>query len=123
MGQWGNEAMRRKDLHCPTASLPHFISAPLSFLVAKYLDSVPFSGIIRIRDMMYAVERPFRLDQGDVSFEAPGSLKEALVRAVAENRTHYVQTTGTPPLVDRLAEKLRAKNHLPLGGPEEVMVT
>ena len=32
---------------------------------------MPFSGIIRIRDMMYSVADPFRLDQGDVSFDAP----------------------------------------------------
>jgi hypothetical protein len=32
--------------------------------VAHHLDEVPFSGIIRIRDMMYAVKDPFRLDQG-----------------------------------------------------------
>ena len=72
---------------------------------------------------MYSVERPFRLDQGDVSFDAPVSLKEALVRAVAENRTHYVQTTGIPPLVDRLVEKLRTRNRIPVGGPDDVMVT
>ena len=28
------------------------------------IDSVPFSGIIRIRDMMHSVKDPFRLDQG-----------------------------------------------------------
>ena len=88
--------------------------------MAHYLDQVPFSGIIRIRDMMYAVERPFRLDQGDVSFEAPASLKDALVRAVAENRTHYVQTTGIPPLVNGLVDKLRQKNGIPVGSPDEV---
>ena len=48
--------------------------------MARYLDQVPFSGIIRIRDMMYSVERPFRLDQGDVSFDAPDSVKAALVQ-------------------------------------------
>ena len=40
--------------------------------MAQYIDSVPFSGIIRIRDMMYSVKDPYRLDQGDVSFDAPG---------------------------------------------------
>ena len=62
--------------------------------MSAYLDSVPFSGIIRIRDMMYTVDRPFRLDQGDVSFDAPDSVKNALIKGVHENRTHYVQTTG-----------------------------
>ena len=63
-----------------------------------YLDAVPFSGIIRIRDLMYTVKDPFRLDQGDVSFDAPDTLKQALARAVRDNRTHYLQTTGVPRL-------------------------
>ena len=78
-------------------------------LVASYLDSVPFSGIIRIRDLMYAVDKPYRLDQGDVSFDAPDSVKDALLRGVAENRTHYVQTTGIPRLLELLAMKMREK--------------
>jgi aspartate aminotransferase len=91
--------------------------------VASYLDSVPFSGIIRIRDMMYTVDRPFRLDQGDVSFDAPESVKQALIQAVADNRTHYVQTTGIPPLLERLVEKMRRVNGIPVDGADEVMVT
>jgi len=91
--------------------------------MAKYLDDVPFSGIIRIRDMMYSVDRPFRLDQGDVSFDAPKSVKDALIRGVHENRTHYVQTTGIPPLLKLLAEKMRTKNRIPVGDTDEVMVT
>jgi len=91
--------------------------------MASYLDSVPFSGIIRIRDMMYTVDRPFRLDQGDVSFDAPESVKVALLQAIEDNRTHYVQTTGIPPLLDLLASKMRNKNGIPIGASEEVMVT
>src|SRR5437879_6205303 len=91
--------------------------------MASYLDDVPFSGIIRIRDMMYSVDRPFRLDQGDVSFEAPASVKGALAGAIADNRTHYVQTTGIPPLIKLLAEKLRRVNGIPIDNPDDVMVT
>ncbi len=91
--------------------------------MAQFLDSVPFSGIIRIRDMMYSVDRPFRLDQGDVSFDAPESVKEALRKGIAENRTHYVQTTGIPPLLDLLVKKMRTVNGTPIGGADEVMVT
>jgi aspartate aminotransferase len=91
--------------------------------MGKYLDSVPFSGIIRIRDMMYGVDKPFRLDQGDVSFDAPDTAKQALIQAVHDNRTHYVQTTGIPPLVSALAAKMRAANHIPIGDDAEVMVT
>ena len=88
-----------------------------------YLDAVPFSGIIRIRDMMYTVDRPFRLDQGDVSFDAPESVKAALVQASHDNRTHYVQTTGIPPLLDLLVTKMRDENGIPVERADEVMVT
>ena len=91
--------------------------------MASYLDRVPFSGIIRIRDMMYSVERPFRLDQGDVSFDAPDSVKAALRQGVDDNRSHYVQTTGIPPLLDALLKKMRDRNQIPVGGADEVMVT
>src|SRR3954451_14576037 len=89
----------------------------------SHLDAVPFSGIIRIRDMMYGVRDPFRLDQGDVSFDVPESLKLAMHRAIDENRTHYLQTAGVPRLLELLADKLRAANRTPIGSPDEVLVT
>jgi aspartate aminotransferase len=91
--------------------------------MAQFIDSVPLSGIIRIRDMMYSVKDPFRLDQGDVSFDAPDTVKDAMRRAIDENRTHYVQTTGVPGLLELIAEKLRTKNRIPVGSPDEVMAT
>jgi aspartate aminotransferase len=91
--------------------------------MASYLDDVPLSGIIRIRDMMYSIADPFRLDQGDVSFDAPDSVKSAMTRAVAENRTHYLQTNGVPRLRELLAAKLRQKNLIPVDDPEDVLVT
>ncbi len=91
--------------------------------MGSFLDSVPFSGIIRIRDMMYGVKDPFRLDQGDVSFDAPDTVKRAMHQAIDDNRTHYLQTTGLPRLLELLVDKLRAKNGTPVGGPDEVMVT
>jgi aspartate aminotransferase len=91
--------------------------------MGQFLDTVPFSGIIRIRDMMYSIKDPFRLDQGDVSFDAPDSVKAAMRKAIDENRSHYLQTTGLPRLLEVLADKLKTKNRIPIGGPDEVMVT
>jgi aspartate aminotransferase len=73
--------------------------------------------------MMYSVDRPFRLDQGDVSFDVPDTVKQALSKGIADNRTHYVQTTGIPPLIDQIVRKLRDKNHIPIEDAGEVMVT
>ena len=91
--------------------------------MGAFLDSVPTSGIIRIRDLMYSVDKPFRLDQGDVSFDAPDSLKAALKAAVDANQTHYLQTAGLPRLQQLLAEKLRTRNRIPVASPDEVMIT
>ncbi len=91
--------------------------------MAAYLDSVPLSGIIRIRDMMYSVPNPYRLDQGDVSFDSPDSVKAAMRQAIADNQTHYLQTTGVPRLRELIAAKLRDKNGIPVDDPEDVLVT
>ena len=88
-----------------------------------YIDSVPWSGIIRIRDMMFSVKDPFRLDQGDVSFDAPDSVKVAMSRAIAENKTHYIQSTGLPRLRELMAAKMRTKNRIPIGDVDEVLAT
>jgi aspartate/methionine/tyrosine aminotransferase len=91
--------------------------------MASHLDSMPLSGIARIRDLMYSVPNPFRLDQGDVSFPAPDSVKRAIHCALDEDRTHYLQTNGLPRLRELLAEKLRRQNGIPVDDPDEVMIT
>ena len=91
--------------------------------MGAYLDTVPWSGIVRIRDMMFAVKDPYRLDQGDVSFDAPETVKSAMIRAVAENRTHYLPSAGLPRLRELMADKMRKKNGIPVGDPDEVMVS
>ncbi len=91
--------------------------------MASFLDSVPVSAIIKIRDLMATVKDPFRLDQGDVSFDAPDSVKQAMAKAITENKTHYLPTTGVPRLRELLVEKLRRANGIPIGSAEEVLPT
>jgi aspartate aminotransferase len=91
--------------------------------MSHFVDSIPSSGIIRIRDMMYGVENPYRLDQGDVSFDAPDSVKQGMTEAIAAGHTHYLQTAGVPRLQQLLCVKLRERNGIPVGSPDEVLVT
>lgn len=91
--------------------------------MARYLDSVPLSGITLIRDLMYSVANPFRLDQGDLSFDAPDTVKAAMTKAIADNRSHYLQTNGLPQLRELIAKKLRERNGTPVESAEEVLVT
>jgi len=91
--------------------------------MAAYLDDIQLSGITRIRDLMFTLKDPFRLDQGDVSFDSPATVKDAMARAITENKTHYVQTNGIPRLRELIAAKLREKNKIPVETPEEILVT
>lgn len=88
-----------------------------------HLDSVPLSAIVRIRDMMYTVKDPFRLDQGDVSFDAPETFKQAVRSALDANHTHYLPTAGLPRLRQLLMEKMQTKNGIPLESADDVQVT
>ena len=91
--------------------------------MGSFLDTVPVSAIIKIRDLMVTLKDPFRLDQGDVSFDAPESVKQAMARAIADNHTHYLPTTGLPRLRQLLAEKLRTKNHIPVASDQDIVPT
>jgi aspartate/methionine/tyrosine aminotransferase len=90
--------------------------------MSAFLDQVPVSAIIRIRDMMHTVKDPFRLDQGDVSFDAPDTVKEAMMKAIADNRSHYLPTTGVPRLRQLLAAKMRNENGIPVESDDDVVV-
>ena len=91
--------------------------------MGSFYDSVPVSAIVRIRDMMFTVKDPYRLDQGDVSFDAPDTFKRAVAKAIEENRTHYLPTAGLPRLRQLCAEKIRTKNGIPVGSDDELVVT
>ena len=45
------------------------------------------------------------------------------MRAITENHTHYLPTTGLPRLRQLAAQKLRDKNHVPVERDDEVIVT
>jgi len=91
--------------------------------MSAFLDTVPVSAIIKIRDLMHTVKDPFRLDQGDVSFDAPDTVKQAMVKAIADNHSHYLPTTGLPRLRQLLAEKMRTENGIPVESDDDVVVT
>src|SRR5688572_32948269 len=89
--------------------------------MASFLDSVPVSAIIKIRDLMHTVKDPFRLDQGDVSFDAPDTVKQAMAKAITENKTHYLPSTGVPRLRQLLAEIMRGANGIPIESDDEIV--
>jgi aspartate/methionine/tyrosine aminotransferase len=102
------------------------MSKKSAFRTAKRLDGVGFSDIVQIRnkvlDLRAAGVPVHAFHGGEPFFETPERIKQAMVRALAENQTKYAPSSGIAPLREAIAHKLRTKNQIAVG-LEEVMVT
>ena len=82
--------------------------------LAKRLDEVGFSDIARIHskvmELRAAGVQVHALDGGEAFFETPEEIKQAGIKALRENHTHYAPSLGLLPLREALAKKLEAKN-------------
>jgi aspartate/methionine/tyrosine aminotransferase len=94
--------------------------------VAKRLDEVGFSDIVKIRnrvmELRAAGETVHGFHGGEPFFETPDAVKYAMIRALVEDKTKYAPSSGIDPLRKALAEKLTKKNHIRTGG-DDVLVT
>lgn len=68
------------------------------------------------RDVVYMV-------QGEPDFVTPDCIQEAIIQAARGGNTHYTPAPGLKALRQRLAEHVAARNHLPVTGPDEIIVT
>ncbi len=80
------------------------------------LDSVSMGKIVVIREKLLEAQRKgdkiFRYESGDPSFDIHPKIKEAMNKALLENKTHYIPNNGIPELREALAHKLQTKNGL-----------
>jgi aspartate aminotransferase len=91
------------------------------------LDLVSLGKIVQIRERLLAAQaagtRVFRFESGDPSFTPAPHVIEAIGRAAAAGKTHYVPNNGIPELRAALAVKVRERNGLPLVTPDDVFLT
>lgn len=94
--------------------------------VAKRLDEVGFSDIVRIRNKVLELRAAGRIVHafhgGEPFFETPETVKYALMKALVENKTRYAPSSGIEPLRAALARKLNEKNRIP-ATLDDVIVT
>jgi aspartate aminotransferase len=87
-----------------------------AFQTAKRLDEVGFSDIVQIRNKVLELKAAgvpvHAFHGGEPFFETPEPIKQAMVRALAENQTRYAPSSGIAPLREAVAEKLRTKNRI-----------
>lgn len=76
------------------------------------IREVVFSGIVEVRDRLLQLAEPLRLESGEPSFDTPRHIKEAMVKAISDNRTHYAASTGIKPLREACLKKLNEKNQI-----------
>ncbi len=97
-----------------------------SLRVAKRLDEVGFSDIVRIRnkvlELRAAGQTVHAFHGGEPFFETPEVIKYALMKALADNKTRYAPSSGIEPLRTALARKLTAKNHIH-ASQDDVIIT
>lgn len=89
---------------------------PSSFRLAARLEAVGFSDIVKIRNRIMELRASganvYQFEGGEPFLNTPVPIKEAMSRALTENRTRYAPSSGIPELREAIAEKLRTRNHI-----------
>ena len=95
------------------------------FRLASRLDAVGFSDIVQIRNRVMKLresgEKVFQFEGGEPFLNTPEPIKEAMIRALHENRTRYAPSSGVPELRSAIAAKVRESNRIP-ARDEDVIV-
>ncbi len=99
-------------------------SSTASRLAAR-LEKIGFSDIVNVRNRIMKLraqgQSVFQFEGGEPFMNTPDVIKEAMIRAINENKTRYAPSSGIPELRDAIANKLSDKNQIP-AGEKDVMV-
>ena len=100
-------------------------SASSVFRLARRLEGVGFSDIVKIRNKVMELRAQgapvYQFEGGEPFLNTPEPIKEAMAQALAENRTRYAPSSGIAELRSAIAEKLRQRNGIP-ARVEDVLV-
>lgn len=87
------------------------------------LDDVGFSDIVTIRNKLMKNSKSLRLESGMPDFKTHPLIKEAMKRAIDDDKTFYAPSSGYPQLREALYQKLTRENGIHLNSPGDVIVT
>jgi aspartate aminotransferase len=92
-------------------------TTPTVFRLASRLDEIGFSDIVSVRNRIMKLRATgatvYQFEGGEPYMDTPDFVKEAMKRAVDENRSRYAPSSGLPELRSAIADKLRVKNGIP----------
>lgn len=91
-------------------------ASPRIFHLADRLADIGFSDIVNIRNRIMKLRAEgatvYQFEGGEPYMNTPDHVKEAMVRALEENKTRYAPSSGIPELRAAIADKLRVKNNI-----------
>jgi aspartate aminotransferase len=100
---------------------------PPSAVAQHPLDEISLGLIVQIRERLLKAQavgkKVYRLESGDPSFSVPPHVLEAVNKAGAAGKTHYIPNSGIPELRKALAEKVVRKNGLVGVTEEDIFLT
>jgi aspartate aminotransferase len=101
-------------------------TAPSVHRLAARLEAVGFSDIVKIRNRIMELRAAgatvYQFEGGEPFLNTPEHIKEAMTRALAENRTRYAPSSGVQELREAVAEKLRTRNRISAVEAKDVIV-
>ncbi|HEX3186065.1 MAG TPA: pyridoxal phosphate-dependent aminotransferase [Pyrinomonadaceae bacterium] len=101
-------------------------TSPTVFRLASRFDEVGFSDIVKLRNRIMELRNQgatvYQFEGGEPFMSTPAPIREAMKRALDENRTRYAPSSGIPELRAAIAEKLRSKNQIPAEDRDVIVV-
>jgi aspartate aminotransferase len=99
---------------------------PASFRLAARLERVGFSDIVQIRNKVMELRAQGRtvhqFEGGEPFLPTPPYIKDAMARALAENKTRYAPSSGIPELRKAIAAKVSSRNRIPASVEDVIVV-
>lgn len=101
------------------------MSSTASRLAAR-LDEIGFSDIVNVRNRIMELraqgQSVFQFEGGEPFMNTPDFIKEAMIKAITENKTRYAPSSGIPELRNAIAAKLLEKNRIPAGEQDVIVL-
>jgi aspartate aminotransferase len=101
-------------------------TSPTALRLASRLEEVGFSDIVKLRNRIMELQAQgtevFQFEGGEPFMPTPEPIKDAMKRALAENRTRYAPSSGIPELRSTIADKLRTQNRIPAAESDVIVV-
>ena len=101
-------------------------ASPIVFRLASRLDEIGFSDIVNIRNRIMKLRAEgaavHQFEGGEPYLHTPDFVKNAMTRALEENKTRYAPSSGIPELRSAIADKLRTKNNIPAETGDVIIV-